>query len=300
MNSINIEDVKKYQTDKNRGVKNFFRIIYENKKSFVGLIILIIFAIMATIGPEVINLDLSIKFSERYQGISAQHLLGTDFGGRDTFAQMVHGSREVLTVGALAAIFTISIGFIIGAVSGLLGGWFDVAIMFITNLFLTIPSFPIMMIMSALVKIDNPIMFAFILSIWSWGGLARSIRSQILSLKHRDFIVACRIMGMSTRHIVFKEIMPNLVSYIAINFIQIMQGAIISSVGIMTLGFAPYSPTNWGMMLNLAIQNTGGMFNSSGYLYLAAPIVCLGLFQMGCIFFANGVDEALNPRLRGE
>lgn len=281
-----------------RGFKDFCRTIYRNKKAFAGVIILFMFILMATIGPRLVELNMDVNFAGRYQMPSAEHLLGTDYAGRDTFAQVVHGSREVLTVGVFAACFTVVIGFIIGAVSGFLGGKVDTILMFITNIFLTIPSFPVMMVLATIVSIKNPIVFAFILSLWSWAGLARSIRSQILSLKHRDFIVACRIMGMSTRHIVFKEIFPNLVSYIAMNFIMTVQGAIVSSVGLMMLGFAPYSPTNWGMMLNLAIKNTAGVFNPKGYLYLACPIVCLALFQMGCIFFGNGIDEALNPRLR--
>jgi len=280
--------------------KNFWRVIYRNKKAFSGAIILIMFLLMAAVGTRVLKLDMTIRFDERYQGPSLKHLLGTDFGGRDTFIQMVYGSKEVLTVGFFSALFTIAIGFTIGAFSGLMGGWIDTVLMFITNLFLTIPSFPIMMIMTAMIKIKGPLAFAIILSVWSWGGLARTIRSQILSLKHRDFIVACRIMGLSNRHIIFKEIMPNLVSFIAINFIMTMQGAIVASVGLMMLGLAPYSPTNWGMMLNLAIQNSAGIFNPKAYYYLASPILCLALFQTGCIFFANGLDEALNPRLRNQ
>lgn len=280
--------------------KNFWRVMFRNKKAFSGVIILAMFIIMAVIGTRVLDLDMTIRFDGRYQSPSFEHILGTDFGGRDTFIQLVHGSKDVLTVGFFSAVFTILIGFCIGALSGLLGGKVDTVLMFITNLFLTIPSFPIMMIMTALIKVNSPLVFAVILSIWSWGGLARTIRAQILSLKHRDFIVVCKIMGLSNFHIIFKEIMPNLISYIAINFVMTMQGAIVASVGLMMLGFAPYSPTNWGMMLNLAIQNSAGIFNPRAFYYLASPILCLALFQTGCIFFANGLDEALNPRLRNQ
>lgn len=281
-----------------QGFIDFWKVMYRNKKAFTGTVILSIFILMAVVGTRVVELDMTVDFVNRYQTPSFQHWLGTDYAGRDTWAQVVHGSKEVLTVGFLAAVFTIIIGFTIGATSGLLGGIVDTILMFITNIFLTIPSFPIMMILASIVTVKNPIVFAFILSIWSWAGLARSIRSQILSLKHRDFIVVCKLMGLSNRHIIFKEILPNLVSYIAINFIMTIQSAIMASVGLMMLGFAPYSPTNWGLMLNLAISNTGGIFNSRGYIYLASPIVCLALFQMGCVFFGNGLDEALNPRLR--
>jgi peptide/nickel transport system permease protein len=281
-----------------RGTAEFFSTIYRNKKAFAGLIILFIFIFMALFGPILANLDMTVKFDERYQSPSWNHWLGTDYGGRDTFLQLVYGSRDVLTIGLFAAVFTVVIGFAIGAVSGFSAGMTDTALMFITNLFLTIPSFPILMIIAALVQIKDPISFALILAAWSWAPLARAVRSQILSLKHRDFIVACKIMGLKMPYIITREIMPNLTPYLAINFIMAAQGAIVASVGLMMLGLAPYSPSNWGMMIQLAVQNTGGIFNPKGYIYLISPIMCLGLFQMACIFFSNGLEEALNPRLR--
>jgi peptide/nickel transport system permease protein len=106
-------------------------------------------------------------------------------------------------------------------------------------------------------------------------------------------------MGMSKPHIIFKELMPSITSFLSISFIMTMRGAITGSVGIMMLGLAPYSPTNWGQMLNLAVSQTGCIFNPLGFIYLFSPILCLAFFQLGSIFFANGIDEALNPRLRG-
>lgn len=280
-----------------KGVKEFFRVIYKNKRAFVGLILLLMFIIMAIVG-NYIKLDMTVSFSGRYQKPSLKHILGTDYAGRDTFLQLVKGSTDVLSIGIYAAIITMTIGFIIGAVSGLLGGWVDTVLMFITNLFLTVPSFPLTMMMAATFNIKSNFTFAIVLSVFSWAGLARAVRAQILSLKQREFIVVCKSMGLSTSYIVFKEILPNITSYLAMNFISIIQGAMVSSVGLMLLGLSPYSPTNWGMMLNLAIKNTGGIFNPKGYYYLMSPMLCIVLFQMACIFFSSGLDEALNPRLR--
>ncbi|MCQ6559254.1 ABC transporter permease [Paenibacillus mendelii] len=282
-----------------RGMIDFFRIICHNKRSFIGLIILVIFILMATVGPFVFKLNMTVDYNNRYLTPSFEHWLGTDFAGRDTFIQLVHGSKEVLLVGLLAAFFTLFVGALLGTISGLVGGRLDAGIMLITNLFLTIPSFPILIIMAAIFSIRDPISFALVLSAWSWPGLTRAVRSQIISLKERDFIVICKVMGMSKPHIIFKELMPSITSFLSISFIMTMRGAITGSVGIMMLGLAPYSPTNWGQMLNLAISQTGGIFNPLGFIYLFSPILCLALFQLGSIFFANGIDEALNPRLRG-
>lgn len=282
-----------------QAVADFIWVICRNRRSLLGLLILSFFILMATVGPLIFELNMTISFDNRYQPPSWEHWLGTDYGGRDTFIQLVYGSKEVLTVAFLAAIITLLIGAFLGMVSGLVGGRLDYGIMLITNLFLTVPAFPILIILAAIFSIRDPISFAIVLSIWSWPGLTRAVRSQIISLKERDFIVICRVMGMSIPHIIFKELMPNITSYLSINFILIMRGAIVASVGIMMLGLAPYSPTNWGQMLSLALSQTGGIFNPQGYIYLLSPIVTLALFQLGAIFFANGIDEALNPRLRG-
>lgn len=281
-----------------QSIADFFRVICRNKRSFTGLIVLIFFILMATIGPFIFKLDMTVSFDNRYQAPSFEHWLGTDYGGRDTFAQIVHGSKEVLFVSFIAATITLLIGAVLGTISGLAGGKTDQGIMLITNLFLTIPNFPILIILAALFSVSDPFSFALILAAWGWPGLTRAVRSQIISLKERDFIVICRVMGMSNFHIIFKELLPNITSYLSISFIMSMRNAITGSVGIMMLGLAPYSPTNWGQMLSLAIQQTGGIFNPAAYIYVLSPIVCLALFQLGSIFFANGIDEALNPRLR--
>jgi peptide/nickel transport system permease protein len=278
-------------------VKEFFNVICSNKQSLIGLILLLFFIGMAIAGMFV-EIDMTVNYEGRYQPPSFEHLLGTDYGGRDTFLQLVKGSTDVLSIGLYTAIFSLIIGFAIGATAGFLGGWVDTALMFFTDMFLMIPSFPLMMIFAVTFRIKSNLAFAGILSIFMWAGLARAVRAQILAFKQSDFIVVCKSMGLSTPYIIFKEILPNITSYLAMNFIATIQGGIVASVGLMLLGLSPYSPTNWGMMLNLAIKNTGGIFNPKGYYYLMSPMACLVLFQLGCIFFSHGLDEALNPRLR--
>lgn len=297
VDDISTADYKKYLKRQN-GFSSFMKIIYKNKQSFIGMIILLMFVLMATIGTNVINLDMTTNFENRYLPPSFAHLLGTDYVGRDLFAQLVHGSRDVLVIGAAAALFSIFFGFVIGAVAGLVGGWVETTLMFITNLFLTIPSFPVTLILTAFIKVSHPLVLAFIISIFSWAGFARSIRAQILSFKQRDYIIVCKMMNLSLAHIIFKEMLPNIVSYIAIQFISTMQGAIVTSVGLMMMGFAPFSPTHWGTILNMAVSQTAGAFEPKTLMYLFSPIACFILLQMGCIFFAHGIDEALNPRLR--
>lgn len=279
-------------------IKGFFNVILGNKKATAGLLILLFFFIMALFGPILVELDNTTRYSERLQGASFKHWLGTDYAGRDTLAILIHGSRDVLSIAFLTGVITVAIAFVIGTVSGVLGGRFDDVLMMITNVVLTVPSFPVMMVLSLIINIKSPFTFAAVLSLWSWAGLARTLRAQILSLKQRDFIEVSKIMAMPLGHIIFKEMLPNMISYISINFIMIMRGAIAASVGLMLLGLVPFSSTNWGMMLNLAMTQTGALYNPRSMMYLLSPIFAITLFQMGCLFFTSGLDQAFDPRLR--
>lgn len=275
-----------------------FKILVRNKKAFFGFLILVIFLLMATVGPEIITLDTTIDYENRYAGISLQHPLGTDYSGIDIFAQVVHGSRDVLTVAVLAAIMTIIAGFVIGAAAGFIGGWVDTILSFIAKIILTLPQTPVFMILAVRMDISNMFVFALILSIFNWAGLAMQIRAQILSLKERDFMLCNRMMGMGNFYIIFKEILPNITSYLAINFVMTMSNAITASVGLMLLGIVSYKSTNWGAMINLAKAANGGLVATRGYLNIFAPVAVMGLFQMSCIFFSSGLEEIINPRLR--
>ncbi|MCK7485926.1 MAG: ABC transporter permease subunit [Bacillus subtilis] len=143
--------------------------------------------------------------------------------------------------------FSVTIAMVLGMLAGMVGGIFDKAILFITNVFLTIPSLPVFLILAALFTVDNPVTFASILSVFSWAGMCRSIRAQIISLKERDFIQICRVMKMSNAHIIFKELLPNVGSYILINFIIVMKNAITGSVGLMLLGVASFGNRRTGV-----------------------------------------------------
>ena len=283
-----------------KSIHDFFKVIFRNRQATIGLFILLFFVLMATVGASVIPLETSAGWDQRFQPPSFQHILGTDFQGADVFAQAVHGSRDVLTLGAVSAIMAISIGIVIGSVGAFIGGWVDTALNFVTNIFLTIPSFPLMLILAVAFNVNNTWTAGFILAVVSWGGVARVVRGQIVSLKHAEYIVACRIMGLKTWYIIFKEILPNMISLLAIQFIGLFQGGIAASMGLMMMGAMSYRATNWGVMLNMALANSNVAYNPKALIYFFTPIVCLALLQLGCIFFSSGIDEALNPRLRTE
>lgn len=279
-------------------LKSFFQIIWKNKMSRIGLIIITIFILIAILGPLFVS-EPTMNFLDRLKPPSSAHWLGTDYAGRDILSMFVKGTRSVLMVALYAGFFAVCIACAVGITSGLLGGRVDLVLMMITDIILTIPQFPVLMVLSMLINVNNNILFGCVLGLWSWAALAKAIRMQVVTLKNREFIEASRIMGISNFNIITHDILPNIVSFIAINFISIMRGAILSSVSLMILGLVPINGTHWGMMLQMAIAQTSLLYGGlQPIVNFATPIMGILLFQLGCYLFAMGIDEAMNPRLR--
>lgn len=293
---------KSYFSEREGGLlanlKEFFGVIWRNKMARIGFLILVFFLILSIFGPMIVS-EPKINYLNRLKEPSWNHLLGTDYAGRDILSLFVVGSRSVLLVAFYAAVFSIIFACGIGITAGLLGGKVDEILMLITNIVLTMPTLPVTMVLSMVVNISNDILFGLVLSIWSWAGLSKSIRSQVLVIRNKDFIEVSRIMGISTINIIIKDIVPNIISFIAINFISIMKGAIMTSVSLMVLGLVPFQGSHWGMMIQMAMSQSAVLYGGLGpIVYFLTPIVGIVLFQIGCYFFANGLDEAMNPRLR--
>lgn len=276
-------------------IKKFVKLFFANSKATFGTCVMLFFILLAIFGPIIFPYDETTNALNKFAKPSAQYFLGTDELGRDLFRRLVNGTRDVLTIALFTSIFAVSFGVVLGMISGLFGGITDRIIQLVTNLFLSIPSFPMMLMMSAFLQIDDSISLALVLAIFNWAGLCRAVRAQIISIKERDFILICKVMNLSKSHIIFKELLPNVASYILVNFILIMRSAIIGSVGIMMLGLASFDPSNWGAVLNSA---KSVILVSDATLLWLSPILAIMLFQTAALFLANGLDEILNPRLK--
>ncbi|HDJ97517.1 MAG: ABC transporter permease [Thermoprotei archaeon] len=272
------------------------KIIVHNKAGLIGFIGLLIYIFMAIAGPYIVPLDTIPKPEQRYLPPSWEHPLGTDFEGKDIFSQIVNGARDVLFVAFLAGTITVLIATVLGSIAGFKGGLWDNAIMAVDEILLTIPQFPLLSVLAALTRLDN-FTLALVIGVLSWPALARAIRSQVLSLKERDFIEAARALGLDAKHIVFTEIMPNLMSYIVVSWILSMTGAVYSQVGLVFLGFVPFTSHNWGVMINLA-WTWGAIYYKNSVWYIISPIMAITGFQLSAILFSRALEEIFNPRLR--
>lgn len=276
-----------------------WKVICARPSRLLGLMIIVFFALMAIFGPMIYPKNLPIDPTALYAAPSLAHPLGTDFAGTDTLALIITGARYVLFAAAMAGVFVVVFGTVIGLASGYVGSWTDTILMRITDFILTIPGFPLLVVLSTVWKFGQPVAMGFVLGIVGWGGLARAVRSQTLTLRERGFVEASRGLGMSTAHTIFREILPNIMPYIAMNLLVAVVGSIYSEVGLFFLGVVPFNVNNWGVMLNLAVFSAGAITTVQALPYLLSPMVSILLVTLGVVLFLDAVDEIFNPRLRG-
>ncbi|MEA3309240.1 MAG: ABC transporter permease [Chloroflexota bacterium] len=267
-----------------------------NKVGFLGLLLFLWFILMAVVGPYMIEEPTSSDITAIYSPPSMEHLLGTDSQGKDIWAQIVHGSTDILKMALFTGVMATFIGVTLGSVSALAGGQFDAALSMLADIWLTIPRFPLLAVIATLVQLDNIFTLSLLLSVLSWAGLYRSIRAQVLSLKERDYVEAAIALDLGLWHIVFREVLPNMMSYIVISFTIAMRQAIYAQVGLVFLGLVPLT-RNWGVMINLA-WTQGAIFFKDSIYFIMAPVTAIALFVLSVVWMTRSLEEIFNPRLR--
>jgi len=281
-----------------REAKETLSILVENKRALLGSLILLAIVLMALIGPLTIPLNLDPRFDRVYAPPSWEHPLGCDYIGLDILTEIIWGARDVLTIVVLAGTITVVIGAIVGLVAGYFGGITDLLLSTLIDIVLTIPGLPLVIVLAGLTQTRDPLSIGLILSANSWAYMGRSIRSQVLSMKERDFIEASRAMGISKLNIVFRDILPILMPYVGINFLFAIVQALYASVALFFIGVLPFSTVHWGTMLNIAMQVSGAIFVPYARHYVIAPIIFIVLLQVGLILFSYGIEDIFNPRLK--
>ncbi|HJZ46815.1 MAG TPA: ABC transporter permease [Roseiflexaceae bacterium] len=279
------------------GLWSGVRLLARNRVGLLGLIGLVGFVLLAFVGPYIVPLDTKVKVTQIYAPLSWAHPLGTDSQGKDVWSQIVHGGRDLIIISVAAALLSTIIGASLGALSAVSGGWVDSALMFLTDIWLTIPQLPLLIVLAAFIRVNNPLTLVLIIGLLSWPGLLRAVRSQVLAIKQSDYVEAARVLDLGTRHIIFREILPNMMSYITINFILGVTAAMGFQAALVFLGIVPLSGTNWGVMLQLAFTR-GAIFSRDSFWYIMAPVLAISLFQLTLVALERGLAEVFNPRLR--
>ena len=219
-----------------------------------------------------------------------QHPLGTDDKGRDMLAMLVSGTRISLQVGLMATLIAIFIGLIMGVVSAYLGGWADNALMRFTDIMMT---FPFFLLLVFIVFIFGPSLWFIILAIGltGWTGTARLVRSETLSLRTRDFVMASKSLGASDRRIVFRHLIPNVLSSVIVIATLSIPGVILAEAALSFIGLGDPTVTSWGLVLHAGQRSL-----DTAWWIAVEPGIMLFLTVLAFNFLGDGIRDAFDPR----
>ncbi len=279
-----------------------------NKVALAGLFIIGYIFFMAVfadfIAPYKPNDVLGILTSgHNKEAPSWDHPFGTTLGGQDVFSVIVYGARSALVIGIGAAAIAMSIALLVGIVSGYYGHWVDEILMRITEVFLVMPFFLIILVLlnvflkrfpAGIPVVGGLGLIILIIGLFSWPGNARIIRSEVLRVREAEFITASKCLGASGRRILFRHIVPNVLYIVLVLTTLQMAAAILIEAGISFLGFGDPNSTTWGQLLATATDDmTRGIWWT-----IAFPGLFLTLLVLGFNLLGNGLRDALDPRLR--
>jgi peptide/nickel transport system permease protein len=280
------------------GFQETLHFALRNKKLVFGLSMttaLLLFAIigpfLAQHGPLDYGTDLAIGPTTK-----GGYWFGTTLQAQDVFAQFVTGLRLAFVVGALGGGIAAVIGMAIGFTAGYRGGWVDEGLNMLTNVVLVIPTFALLLVIAAYLQVRGVLMEAVFIGITSWPWAARALRAQTFSLVSRDFVDMARLSGRSSRQIIFKEIAPNMSSYLFMMFILLFGGAILIAATLDFIGLGPSGTISLGQMMQLSVQNAALQL---GLWWWFVPPGLAIMAIVGSLYVMNvGLDEVFNPKLR--
>jgi len=281
----------------------FWRRFRRNKLALLGAAMLLalftvaIFApVIAPQGRDTLNLAVRLKPPGTVNPETGQkYILGTDNYGRDMLSRLVYGSRISLTIGFISASVALTVGLMIGSIAGFYGGWIDNVLMRMVDIFLSIPTLPLLLTILAFV--GNSIwLIMFVLGITSWMSAARLVRGEILSIKQRDFVEAARAMGARDFRIMLRHIAPNLFHVLIVSATLRVAGAMLTEATLSYLGIGVQPPTpSWGNML---YEHQNYQFLRTALWTQIYPGLAIFLAMLAFYFVGDGLRDALDPRLK--
>jgi len=268
-----------------------------DKIGFIGVLVLALIIILSIFAPYIFPVPNTSDPGKIFEPPSKVHWLGTDNVGKDVWAQVANGGRDLIFLALITAGVSIFIGIILGSASALIGGKFDEVLLFLADVWLTIPRLPLLVVLSGFFDL-NSIVLALVLAILSWAGLYRKIRAEVLSLKQSEYIEAAFMLDLGKLHIIFRELLPNMVGFISMNFTLMMKHAIYAQVGLVFLGLLPLE-NNWGVMINIA-WTQGAIYNKNAIWFILSPTIAISLLILSLVWVNRALNELFNPALRGE
>ncbi len=271
-------------------VRRFFR----HKPALVSLIVLLVLSVMALAAPVIAPYTYDLQdftIIGQPQPPSRTHLMGTDNLGRDTFSRVLYGARVSLAVGLFSALIAATIGTLIGAVAGFYRGWLDSALMRFTDMVLSIPILPMVILLAGILRPSVPLIVV-IIGGFGWMGTARLVRGRFLSLRQVEFVEASHALGGSAVRVMFKHILPNALGPIIVATTLAVGGAIMLESALSFLGFGVQPPTpTWGNLLNEARE----WLSIAPWLAVFPGLLIL-VTVLAVNFLGDGLRDAFDPK----
>ena len=273
-----------------------WRAVSRNRKAMVGVLLLLVFVVLAIFPGQIAPDDPTAQIYERALGPSRHHLLGTTGRGEDVFSQLVWGTRLSLVIALAVGALATALSVLIGVSSAYLGGIADGILSLITDVILVLPIFPLIIVIAAYRKNSGLFTLIVVLGALGWSYGARQLRSQTLSLRTREFLESARVRGERKLYVILFEILPTMTSLIVATFLGAALYAVLTAAGLQFIGLGDPNSKSWGTMLYWA-QNGEALFAGMP-LWAIAPGVCIALLGASFALLNYAFDEISSPALR--
>ncbi|WP_114579002.1 ABC transporter permease [Saliphagus sp. LR7] len=273
------------------------RVLIKDFRGVVGIAIVGLFLAMGTVGiallpePSPTGPILLEPFQQ------TEYILGTDKRGFSILTSIVYATPNMFKMIFAGAIFATGVATAVGTLAGYKGGVWDSVLSTLSDIALTIPGLPLVIVIGFVYQPTNPYVVGILVTVNAWGGLARAIRSQVLTIRNEVYVERSRALGLSTPKIIRNDVLPGILPYVSVNFVNTARGVIFNAVALYFLGILPFTHLNWGVMLNQAYQN-GALFNPGQIHWLIIPTFTIVLLSFGFLLLAQAFDRVFNPRAR--
>ncbi|MEO8857293.1 MAG: ABC transporter permease [Burkholderiaceae bacterium] len=264
-----------------------------------GLTLLLLVCLFAFLGPLVINTELAqIGAAVPRQRPGMAHWLGSDVQGRDILSALVLASPQTLKIGFFAGVIGLGLGTVLGLLAGYFRGWTDTVIRTFADVVMTIPGIAVLVLVATNVRSMTVALMAVIVAGLAWMYPTRTIRAQTLSMRERPYVDIARLNGLGGIELVFAEIFPNLLPYIAASFVTAVSSAMLATIGLEALGLGPQNDLTLGMMIYWALYY--GAILRNMWWWWVPPVAMMALIFIGLLMTSTGLDRLVNRRLRVE
>lgn len=275
------------------------QILWGDVRTRFGFFVVLGYVLMGTVGVVLVpppNRNVGPLLVGPFETMA--HPLGTTDIGTDLLSLIVHATPFMLKMMLAGGLFTTVVAVVLGLYAGYSGGRVDRVLSTLADVALVIPGLPLFIVLSVVISPTSAFTVGIILAVNRWGGLARQVRSEVLSLRSESYVEASRALGMNRRRILYYDILPNIMPFVLIRFINAAKGIVYASVALYFLGILPSTGANWGVTMNKAYSSGNALSRPEAFHWMLAPMVAVVLLSLGLVAFSQGADRLFNARIR--